>query len=389
MNIGKSGIAVFLLVLLAALISLADDKNTIIDQQKELEQIKNDVAQGQKRLDSLRNLQSSIQNQLSDVDQKLTSDRKLISRLNRQMTGLNKDINDADDQLQLRRDHRERTLRRYLGSLRQFYLTTRRQTGLFSEDPNEQLQRHREIKYLTSLASFESGTVAQAREYLTASQAELDGLTGRQKEVSGLKKKHEVSYSLDQSRKSQREKDLDQVKRRSNDEAERVMTLQMAAAEMERIITRLQEEQTKAQLDANGQSRSSIFTTLKGQLSPPVRGKITTAFGPSEHPVTKLKSFSPGITIKARVNTAVYSVASGKVAYSGDLRGYGKFVIISHDNVYYTTYAGLGKIHVTEGQFIATGTRLGDSGDDGVVKFEIRKGREPLDPVTWIKFEAF
>ena len=32
---------------------------------------------------------------------------------------------------------------------------------------------------------------------------------------------------------------------------------------------------------------------------------------------------------------------------------------------------------------------LGDAGEDGILKFELRKGREPLDPIKWIKFDSF
>ncbi len=81
-------------------------------------------------------------------------------------------------------------------------------------------------------------------------------------------------------------------------------------------------------------------------------------------------------------------MASGKVAYAGTLRGYGNFVIVNHDHQYYTTYAGLGKIMVSENQYLQSGEKIGESGSDGTIKFELRQGREPLDPVEWIDFES-
>jgi septal ring factor EnvC (AmiA/AmiB activator) len=104
--------------------------------------------------------------------------------------------------------------------------------------------------------------------------------------------------------------------------------------------------------------------------------------------VNRLKSFSPGITIKGKAHAPVYAVAAGTVAYSGNLRGYGNFVIISHDDQYYSTYAGLAEVLVSENQFVSSRAKLGSSGQDGVVKFEIRDGREPLDPVKWIDLES-
>ncbi len=83
------------------------------------------------------------------------------------------------------------------------------------------------------------------------------------------------------------------------------------------------------------------------------------------------------------------SVADGSVAYSGNLRGYGIFVIINHDDQYYTTYAGLGEALVAKDQIVRARMVVGKSASDGLVKFELRKGRDALDPVTWILIESF
>ena len=370
--------------------SAADEKsqNQIVQQKRELEQIRQEVEESQKRLDSLRNLQLGVQKQVSEYDQKLASDRKVIGRLSRELDRLKKDQSEAETQLAANEDAFNRTQRRYLGNIRQFYLSMRRVESQLDYNPNRELQRHREVVYLTALAEFESGNVDEAWRNVDESATELAGLADQRNEVRGLKKQKEVSYSLDQSRKSKQEKNLDQLRRESLDEAERVMTLKMAAEEMERIIVRLEEEREQARLAAGIEMGPSIFAGLKGQLRTPFRGKIVVPFGNLEDPITHLKSFSPGITIQGQSGVGVYSVASGTVAYTGELRGYGNFVIINHDNQYYTTYAGLGRILVSQGQHLPTGTKLAGAGDDGLVKFELRKGREPLDPVTWIRFES-
>lgn len=386
----------FILPLLIASLGLvcvrpvsADDKSSILDQKNELEKIKRDVEQGQKKLDSLKNIQLNVQKQINEADQKMSSDQKVIGRLNRQLDGLKKDVAQAESDLADRRESFDRTQRRYLGNIRQFYYTVEKKDNLLSDSPNLELQRNRAVVYLTALASFESGNVEQASVYLAQAVEQLDDLSGQSREVSSLKRKKEVSYSLDRSRKSKQEKQLDQLRRKTMAERERIMTLQMAAEEMERIIARLEEERQRSTVASRGDHAASVFAGLKGQLRSPFRGKVIVPFGNLQDPVTKLKSFSPGITIKGRPRADVTLVASGTVAYAGNLRGYGNFVIINHDNQYYTTYAGLGEVVVTEGQHLTTGAKLASAGDDGIVKFELRKGHEPLDPVTWIRIESF
>jgi len=104
---------------------------------------------------------------------------------------------------------------------------------------------------------------------------------------------------------------------------------------------------------------------------------------------TNLKSFSPGITIQSKPDYNVRVVASGTVAYAGNLRGYGNFIIINHDDEYYTTYAGLGKTSAVSGAYLPAGTMIGKVGEDGQFRFELRRGNEPLDPVKWIKIDSY
>ncbi len=377
------------LLVTATAVSAGDaDKSQIVQQKQELEQIRQEVEASQNRLDSLRAVQRSKQKQVSEYDQKLASNRKVIGRLNRELNQLKSDVGEVEDQLTAHDDTLNMTQRRYLGDIRQFYMSMRRGNDLLNYNPNLELQRNREIVYLTALAGFESDNVAEASRILDQSVLALEDLTDRSREVRSLKDRKEVSFSLDKARKGKEEKGLDQVRRASLDEAERVMTLRMDAEEMESLIARLEEESEQARMASGGDTGPSVFAGLKGQLRSPMRGKIIVPFGELVDPVTHLKSFSPGISIKGRADAGVFSVASGNVAYTGDLRGYGNFVIINHDNQYYTTYAGLGRILVTQGQHLPKGAKLAGVGGDGVVKFELRKGREPLDPVTWIKFES-
>ena len=365
-----------------------DDKGEIINQKTELRQIQEEVKQSKEKLDSLRNSEMNVQKEISDYDQKISSNRKIINRLTREMDQLKKDIHAGEVQLNQHQETLDRVQRRYLGNIRQFYFLTKKESESFIDDPNRESEIKKQIKYLTCLADFESGNIEVASGYLVQSVDELENLSGKKKEVSSLKKKKEVSYSLDKSRKKNEEKKLDRLRRRSMDEADRIFTLEKAAREMEAIIVRLEEEQERARRRQQGSMTGSVFATLEGQLLSPYRGKIVVPYGNLQDPVTKLKSFSPGITIKGKAGGAVYSVAAGIVAYTGNLRGYGNFVIINHDNQYYTTYAGLERMFVSQDQHLQSGTKLGLAAEDGQVKFELRKGREPLDPVKWIKIES-
>ncbi len=190
------------------------------------------------------------------------------------------------------------------------------------------------------------------------------------------------------TKKEKEQKELEKLRRKKTQESDRLVTLEQAAREMEMILVRLEQARQEQGTRINGEA-PSFFVNMKGRLRFPYLGKIVSSFGDSIDKVTKLKSFSPGIEIMGVPGDGVFAVAAGSIAYVGELRGYGNFVIIDHDGQYFTTYAGLEKPLVIVGELVAGGMKIGSSNVEGLVRFELRKGREPLDPIQWISIDAF
>ncbi len=381
-------IAMFVGILVTAL-GITADADDIADQKSELEEIRGEVVTSQQRLDSLQQAQSDVQKAIANYEQKMQSDNKLIRRLRQQLRELNADISTTEDALAQRTIDLERQQRRYLGSLRQFYLSARTPAVELLVSPASELRLHRQKHYLAAVAGMSSGQIATAEELLSQTRDQLEDLSEQSGVVSQLKQKRETSLTLGQSRKAQKEKQLTQIRQVSRDEAERIMMLQTAAEEMTSIIARLESERRARDTDRRLVNWGTAFAELKGHLPAPFRGRVTVPYGPAVDPITNLRSFSPGISIKGRAGDPIRAVAEGIVVYSGNLRGYGAFVILQHEGDYYTTYAGLSGVAVERDQRVLAEARLGSAGDDGLVKFELRNGRETLDPVTWIRFDAF
>ncbi len=377
-----------LLLLCGSTAALAGEKsNDILRQKQELEKIQKDVASGQKRLDSLEAEQTRVQKAISKYDEKMSSDRKVVKRLTNDLKKIQADIAQGDSLLAQAHEMYDRSQRRYLGNIRQFYALASQPTISLGGMPNEEIEHQRRLVYLTAVADFESGTIRDASDLVTRSADALSGMSERQKQISGLKKQRETSYALGESQRQRQEKNLNQLRHKSMTEADRVISLRQAAEEMQNIVARLEEARAK-RVAAKPETGPSIFAGMQGQLLAPFKGKITETYGEHVDQVSRLKSFSPGITIQGKARGEVLAVASGTIAYSGNLRGYGNFVIINHDHQYYSTYAGLGEILVSEGQYVSSRTRIGKAEASGTVRFELRNGREALDPVKWIRIES-
>lgn len=83
------------------------------------------------------------------------------------------------------------------------------------------------------------------------------------------------------------------------------------------------------------------------------------------------------------------AAGDGKVVYSGTgLRGYGKLVIIKHNNTYLSAYAHNQNILVKEGQSVTKGQKIAEMGntdaDQVKLHFEVRRSGKPVDPLKYL-----
>jgi murein DD-endopeptidase MepM/ murein hydrolase activator NlpD len=115
----------------------------------------------------------------------------------------------------------------------------------------------------------------------------------------------------------------------------------------------------------------------------PAKGRVIAGFGGT--------GGNEGINIAVPEGTPVKAADDGTIAYAGsDVKGYGKLVLIRHDNGYVSAYAHNGEINVKHGEKVKRGHTIAKSGQTGNVTspqlhFEIRKGASPIDPMPHLQ----
>ena len=93
-----------------------------------------------------------------------------------------------------------------------------------------------------------------------------------------------------------------------------------------------------------------------------------------------------GVDIAGRVGQSINAAADGDVVYSGSgLLGYGKLIIIKHNDTFLSAYAHNEKIYTNEGDKVRAGQKiatmgLGNKGRP-ILHFEIRKDGSPVNPL--------
>jgi lipoprotein NlpD len=110
----------------------------------------------------------------------------------------------------------------------------------------------------------------------------------------------------------------------------------------------------------------------------PTGGRINVDFGAKPGTGT-------GVLINGKTGQSIYAAAPGRVVYAGDgLIGYGKLIILKHNNTYLSAYGYNAALLVKEGEQIRQGQRIATMGEGPERKprlhFEIRRNGQPINP---------
>ena len=101
------------------------------------------------------------------------------------------------------------------------------------------------------------------------------------------------------------------------------------------------------------------------------------------------KKGNNGIDIAGQAGNPVRASAAGTVVYAGSgLRGYGKLLILQHDEVFLSAYAHNRRLLVQEGYLAEQGQTIAEMGDTDAesarLHFEIRRNGKPVDPLSYL-----
>lgn len=132
----------------------------------------------------------------------------------------------------------------------------------------------------------------------------------------------------------------------------------------------------------------SITINCAGFVMPVSTGKVSSRFGPRRY------RYHYGIDISLPTGNPVVSCFDGKVRIIDyERRGYGKYVVVRHDNGLETVYAHLSEVTCELNQRVKAGQELGLSGNTGRstgphLHFETRYVGNAFNPATLIDFDA-
>lgn len=114
----------------------------------------------------------------------------------------------------------------------------------------------------------------------------------------------------------------------------------------------------------------------------PVDGRMLLGFGARR----ASGLVSSGLELAPVAGAQVVAPASGRVAFAGPYRGFGRIVIIEHEGGWTSLLTGLARVDAEVGDNVIAGSPMGAAGGrDAPVTFELRRDGIPVNPLQFLR----
>lgn len=365
--------------------SEAQIDDVIQSRKIELDKIKEQLAQKQKNLQNLEKQERNQLKELNALDDELNLNNQLLAKINRQLADYKRQLDVSEGKLKANKN--ELAIRQQLMDARLIWMYKRTVTSptfsiLGAEDL---LQGVRRAYYYSLLNRYDKNMLAQINKLNTQIANDQSEIMKKQALVQELQIDKQNQLEIAKSQQKKWKNLLGQVRKQKESQKQSIQDLLETQTKISGIIADLNEKRK-----AITPEEAVNFEKLKGKLIWPVEGKILQSFGRVVDNRYSTSVLNAGIDIGASKGAGIAAAATGEIAHIAWLRGYGSFIIIDHGGGYYTLYAHLDEINVEPGQIVMMGDKIGTVGESGSLSgprlhFELRKGKEQLDPEAWLR----
>jgi septal ring factor EnvC (AmiA/AmiB activator) len=371
-----------MLLLLSAFAARAQDQPPV-KQEQELAALRAEIDEVRRRSDELASDEEQQLARIHAIEREAALTRKLIEQLATKELGIRTQIDTLQFEMDSLHERIDGRRDRLSTRLRTMYMRPRTSVVATVLSARNMTELGSRLRAMTHLARMERSLIGGVQEAQGDLRHRRGRLAGQMSEISLTRSEVEDRRIELESLQGKRGEALTRVRAEQARFDASLKEMEAAAGQMRDLITRLQNERDP---DAQG---TTNFGERAGSLLWPVAGRILKPFGRSVHPEFGTVVMNKGINVGAPMGTPIRCVAEGTVEFVDWLPGYGKCIIVDHGDGYYSLYAHASSIFPARGAVVRAGDVLGEVGDTGSLNgtqlyFEIRKGKDSLDPRSWL-----
>ena len=190
---------------------------------------------------------------------------------------------------------------------------------------------------------------------------------------------------------------VDAIDRQIRTRGSELQRLKSQAQSVEKLIAELRKAIAKAEREAAAArarsgsapavAKQAPFEPLRGKLPWPVQdGRVLARFGQTRAGGSLRWQ---GMLIGTARGARVRAPYAGRVVYGDWLPGMGLMLVLDHGGGYLSLYGHNEELFRKVGESVAAGDVIGSVGDSGghsqpALYFEVRRGRTPVDPQSWL-----
>lgn len=113
----------------------------------------------------------------------------------------------------------------------------------------------------------------------------------------------------------------------------------------------------------------------------PVQGRTVAGFGELRDSGLR----ATGLSLAPAPGAQVVAPGSGRIAFAGPYRGFGRIIIIEHPGGWTSLVTGLAQVDAEVGEEVIVGAPLGIAGNGGeLLTLELRRDGEPVNPLNFL-----
>lgn len=206
-------------------------------------------------------------------------------------------------------------------------------------------------------------------------------LRQKQTELTQIVAKQESEQINLETQQASRELALQAIERDIKGDEAKIAQLKADEQRLVDAINAAQQTSSGQKLELNG------LRQQKGQLLAPASGKLRRLFATRRQGQLKWK----GIIINGEAGSPIQSIHTGKVLYSGWLRGFGLVLVLDHGLGFMSVYGHNQALLKEPGEYVRRGETIALMGQSGGqtrpnLYFELRNKGVPVNPTAWLDF---
>lgn len=350
-------------------------------KEAELKQVRSKIDSIRKSIQAEAERRDSLAASVRKADMEVQSARQRLSTVREQRQAAQARLKDLEQERAATRAKIDAEREALSGQLRVAYMNGQQEQLKLMLNQQDPSRLGRLMVWYAYFGRARADQLTAINEHLAHLELLSEKIAAEAAQLEQLEKQQSQQVNALASARDQRKTTLAEVQSRIRSRNDELAKARREAQALEKLV-----EQLRRAIQEFPDLGDSPFAKVRGKLPWPVKGPLLAKFG-------QLRSGGPlkwhGIVIGTERGAQVRAPYPGRVVYADWLPGLGLLLVLDHGGGFMSLYGHNEQLYRRVGDRVSPGDLLSAVGDaSGFGKpglyLEIRKGRDPLDPLPWL-----